>query len=112
MKLTITRNQSKKLLGGTNFELTAKVTLTGEEEALVKKYKADKEVLMEKEVTFFGKPLVLTITAGNLISGETYSCNNIAEILGYEENIIESCKIFKSYIQAMEQFGGEEVIEI
>ena len=112
MKLILKKGQSKKLMGGTSFELDAKVDLTGEEEALVQKYKADKEVLMNKEVVFFGKPLTLSITIGNLISGEIYKCSNIGEILEYEENIIESCKRFKDYIRAMEQFGGEEEIEI
>ena len=36
----------------------------------------------------------------------------ITEILAYENNVIEACNTFKDYIKAIEQFGGEEVIEI
>lgn len=112
MKLRITRDQSKKLMGGASFELTAKVDLTDKEAELVKKYKADKEVLMDGVVVIFGKSIPVTTTIGNLVSGETFKCSNIGEIIEYEENVIASCKTFKSYISAMEQFGGEEIIEI
>jgi len=43
MKLAIVRDQAKKLLGGVNFELRARVELTAEEAELVKKYKVDNE---------------------------------------------------------------------
>lgn len=45
MKLFITRDQAKGLLGGTKFELTARVELGSEESGLVSKYKADKAAL-------------------------------------------------------------------
>jgi hypothetical protein len=50
MKLFITRDQAKGLLGGVKFELRARVELTNEEAELVRKYKAQKETLLKKEV--------------------------------------------------------------
>jgi len=108
MKLVIARDQSKGLLGGNKFELTVRVQLTSEENDLVKKYKAGSEVLVVKEGLFGGqKPL----TIGSLMEGQTFKCNNIAEILEYENSVKESCEAFKNYLELMRGFGGEETIE-
>lgn len=113
MKLYITRDQSKGMLGGVKFELKARVELTSEEASLVEKYKVGKEVLLKKEIKipFTGKAIVLDITIGSLVSGQTFKCNDIAEILEYERNIKESCESFKNYVEVMKHFGGEEVIQ-
>lgn len=113
MQLVIKKDQSKKLMGGMSFELLAKVQLTENEAALVSKYKADKEVLMKKEfkIPFTGRAIVLNITIGSLIAGQTFKCNDIGEILEYENSVKESCEAFKNYIEVMGSFGGEEVIE-
>ncbi|MGB8657730.1 MAG: hypothetical protein WCE90_08100 [Candidatus Zixiibacteriota bacterium] len=113
MRLFIRKEQAKGLLGGVKFELGARVELTNEEAELVKKYKAEKEVLLKKEVKipFTGRALVFDITIGSLTAGQTFKCNDIAEILEYEKSIKESCEAFKNYIEVMRNFGGEEVIE-
>lgn len=113
MKLYITRDQAKGLLGGTKFELSAKVELTSEESALVSKYKADKEILLQKEIKipFTSKSLVLDINIGGLMVGQTFKCKDIADILEYEKNVKEACGIFKNYLEVMKNFGGQEVIE-
>ena len=113
MKLTIKRDQAKGMLGGTKFELTAKVELTGEESSLVSKYKADKEILLQKEIKipFSNKSLILDINIGGLVVGQSFKCKDIADILEYEKNIKEACGIFKNYIEVMKNFGGQEVIE-
>lgn len=113
MRLILNRDQAEKMLGGMSFELRAKVELTEHESSLVQKYKAHKEILMKKEVKipFTGRSLVLNITIGSLIGGQTFKCNDIGEILEYEINVKESCEAFKNYLQVMENFGGQEVIE-
>lgn len=113
MRLFITRDQAKGFLSGVKFEMKARVELTGEEAELVKKYKADKEVLLKKEVKipFTGRAVVFDITIGSLIAGQAFKCNDVAEILEYEKNIKESCGAFKSYIEVMKNFGGEEAFE-
>lgn len=113
MKLYITRDQAKGLLGGVKFVLNARTELTNEERELIKRYKADSEVLLKKEVKILltGKSIVLNLTIGSLISGQNFKCKDIAEILEYEKNVKESCEAFKNYIEVMKNFGGEEIIE-
>lgn len=113
MKLYITRGQAKGVFGKVKFSLKARVELNNEEAALVKKYKAQDEILLEKElkIPFLKKKYVLLLKVGSFIMGEEFKCKDIADILQYEENIKEACKIFKNYIEVMKSFGGEEVIE-
>jgi len=113
MKLSITKDQAKGMFGGVKFELEAKVELTNEESELVKKYKADKEVLLKKEIKipFTGRAIVLDITIGSLVGGQAFKCNDIAEILEYEKSVKDSCEAFKNYITVMKHFGGKEVFE-
>lgn len=113
MKLTIVRNQASGMFGGVKFELHAKVTLTPEEAALIGKYKADKEVLLKKEfkIPLTGRAITLDLTIGSLMAGQNLKCNDIAEILAYEESVKESCEKFHNYLDVMQSFGGEEVIE-
>lgn len=113
MKLMITRDQAKGMFGGVKFQLDAKAELTSEEAAIVKKYKADKEVLVRKEVKIplTDKVISLAITIDSLIAGQTFKCNDITEILETEKNVKEACETFKKYIMVMNHFGGQEVIE-
>lgn len=113
MKLYITRDQAKALLGGVKFELRAKAELTNEEADVVKKYKADKEILLKKEVKipFTGRSVELDIKIENLIAGQTFKCADVADILETEKNVKEAAENFKNYIEVMKNFGGQEVIE-
>lgn len=113
MKLFIVRDQAKGFMGGTKFELNAKVELTSEEAALVSKYKTDKEVLLQKEIKipFTSKVVVIDINIGSLVSGQVFKCKDIADILEYEKNVKEACESFKNYLEVMKHFGGQEVIE-
>lgn len=113
MKLFIKRDQASGMFGGVKFELSAKVELTSAESDVIRKYKADKEVLLKKEIKIplTGKAIILDITIGSLVGGQSFKCNDIAEILEYEKNIKESCEMFKNYIVVMSSFGGQEVVE-
>ena len=113
MKLFIKRDQAKGLLGGVKFELSGRVELSPAEAELVRKYKVEKELLLKKEVKipFTGRSLSLDLTIGSLLSGQTFKCSDIAEIVETESNLKESCESFKRYIDLMNQFGGEEVVE-
>jgi hypothetical protein len=113
MKLAIVRKQASGMFGGVKFEFQAKVNLTPEESALINKYKADKEVLLKKDVKipFTGRALSFDLTIAALVNGQTFKCNDIAEILEYESNVKESCQTFHNYLKVMASFGGEETIE-
>lgn len=112
-KLYIKKDQSQGVFGGIKFDLTARVELTSEEAGLVKKYKADKETLLKKEVRIplTGKSLVIDVTIGSLVTGQIFKCNDIAEILEYEKSVKEFCEGFKNYLEVMKGFGGEETVE-
>ncbi len=113
MTLKLARNQASGMFGGVKFELTARVALAADETALINKYKADKEVLLKKEVKIplTGRALLIDITIGSLVGGQAFKCNDIGEVLEYESNIKESCQKFRDYLTVMHSFGGEEVIE-
>lgn len=111
MKLLITRDQDKGLMGGISFFLKAQVELTNEEQELVKKYKAHKEILLSKNIQALGNTLTLNIKIGGLIEGESFKCKDISEILTTEANLKEACQNFKNYLEVMKGFGGQEIIQ-
>ena len=113
MKLHIRRNQASGMLGGIKFELIGKVVLTQEESDLIKRYKAEKQVLLKKEIKipFTSRALTLDITIGSLVNGQTFKCEEIGDILETEKELKDSCQTFKLYIEAMKSFGGEEILE-
>jgi hypothetical protein len=101
------------MFGGVKFELEAKATLTPEESGLVNKYKVHDEVLTEKhiKIPLTDRALIIKITIGSLVSGQAFKCNDISEILNYEEEIKASCGKLRQLIEVMKTFGGEEIIE-
>lgn len=103
MKLIIRRNQDKGFFGGISFVLEARVQLTPAEDELVKKYKAHKEVLYHKGERRY--------TINDLLSGVTDKCKDVTILLDNESVYKESCKHFKTLLDVMASFGGEEVIE-
>ena len=111
MQLHITRDQSKGFMGGVKFELEAKVDLTQEEADLVKRYKADKAALMQKVVSVFGREISFDLKVDDLVKGQSFSCNDIGDILETESNVKEACETFKTYLEVMKSFGGRETIE-
>lgn len=70
MKLQITKDQGKGLLGGVRFQLDARVELTPEEAELVKRYKADEEALLQSEITVFGKKLTFDVRIKDLVGAK------------------------------------------
>ena len=116
MKLIIIRDQAKGFLGGVKFELRAQVQLTTEEAELVNRYKAGTEVLTVRESGLlerlgpFGKA-EKPLTIQDMVSGQTFKCKDIAEILAWEETVKGVCGAFRTYLEVMKNFGGQEVIE-
>ena len=105
MKLIIRRDQDVGLLGGISFVLTARVELTSEEEALIKKYKAHRAVL------FVGSNGNREYTIEHLVTGVRDKCKDISVLLANEELYKEVAARFKIFLEVMQSFGGEEVIE-
>ena len=113
MRLRISRDQARGLLGGVKFELKARVELRSEEVDLIRKYRADNEVLVEREIKIplTNKVFTLGININGLVNGQTFKCKDVAEILETEKSVKDACEAFKNRIEAMKHFGGEEVIE-
>jgi hypothetical protein len=113
MQLHLRKSQAAKFFGGVKFELGAKVTLTDEEAKLVDKYKVQDEVLVEKQIKipFTDRALLIKLTIGSLVSGQSFKCNDIGEIIHYEETIKSSCSELRQRLEVMRGFGGEEVFE-
>ena len=111
MRLHITRNQAKGLLGNVKFELNSRVELTEEEDKLIKKYNTRQEILFLGKVNILGVILNTRINIEDLVKGHTFKCGNIAEIIRYEKIVRDSCATFKNYIEIMKNFGGEDIIE-
>ncbi len=113
MRLSISRDQAKGLLGGVKFELQAKTQLTPEEAEIVKRYKADKEVLLNKEIKipFTGRSMKFDLKIEDLVRGQTFKCTDVTDIIETEKNVKEACENFKNYLHVMKDFGGEEIIE-
>jgi hypothetical protein len=103
MKLIIKRDQDKGFLGGISFVLEARVVLTPEEEELVKKYRAQNEVLYNKDK--------IEYTAKDLLHGVRDKCKDVTILLNNEDVYKEACDHFKTLLDVMASFGGEEVIE-
>ena len=114
MKLVIRRDQKAKtgLLGGhkgVSFLLTCRVELTPEEQELVKKYKAEFHPLTF--VTDREGNRRVKDTVSSLMSGVTEEMDDITVLLNNEEVVRNACNDFKTLLDVMATFGGEEVIE-
>ncbi len=114
MKLIIKRDQEAKtgLLGGhkgMTFVLSCRVEITPEEKALIAKYKAESQPLVystDREGKSIPKYFVFSLT-----TGITERTQDITTLLNNEEIIKKACADFKTLLEVMASFGGEEVIE-
>lgn len=115
MKLVITKNQSKGIMGGVSFEVRAKVLLSDEEQKLVQHYNLSNEILLQKNlVSIWGQPTdtKLDIRVKQLLTGDAMKCKDLSEVIAFSDSLKSACETLKSYIQVAKEFGGEEVFEI
>ena len=129
MKLILNKSQRKTgMTGKIAFALQARVQLSPEEQASLKRYKFSKEVLYSKDnitpssyanaSTWGGigrnlaaAALNLVITVDDMVRGKTVECKSIVEMLDVEQTIKSSCEALKSLLQAASNFEGETVVE-
>jgi len=94
---------------GMTFLLSYRVELTSEEKALIAKYKAEHHALTyttSRDGTQLAKD-----TINSLMQGTTEEVKDITILLNNEQIIKDACKNFKTLLEVMASFGGEEVIE-
>jgi len=113
MKLIIRRDQKeqKGIFGGHKgmmFLLSCRVELTEEEKELIARYRAEEEPLTFKTV---GDTQVPGLKIGDLVQGVSYEVKDVTTLLYNEDVIKGACKEFKTLLEVMASFGGEEVIE-
>jgi len=113
MKLIIKRDQQAQtgIFGGhkgMSFMLSCRVELTPKEKALVTKYKAENHPLTF--VTREGVQIPKD-TINSLMLGTTEVLKDITILLNNEEIIKDACKNFRTLLNVMATFGGEEVLE-
>jgi hypothetical protein len=115
MKLILTKDQSKGMMGGVSFEVKAQVQLADEEKKLIQHYKLEKEILFQKKmVNIWGQPTdhLIDVKVMNLLSGQSYKCKSLDEVISYSDSLKEACETLKTYLEIAKSFGGQEVIEI
>jgi hypothetical protein len=129
MKLTLRRSQaSTGILSKTvQFSLNAKVQLSDQEAADVKKYKMGSEIIYSKDRMGYNEhandsaggmarnlaaiAAAITITVDDLVRGKTINCKDILEMMAIVEQVKGACGNFKAMLEASAQFEGEETID-
>lgn len=122
MKLIIVRDQASKgvMSKKIRFSITARVELTEQEQADIRKYKLGNTILYTNLVdrgsgvlgAISRKAMGVEFTINDLSNGRKIESEDIAEIIGLEEQIISAAKNFKEILQASSMFGNETVIEL
>ncbi|MEA5421358.1 hypothetical protein VB712_19205 [Spirulina sp. CCNP1310] len=114
MKLVLTKNQTKGMMGNVSFEVKASVKLSAEESSLIDHYKLRDTILFSKKMVFLGQIMdqEVQVRVRDLLSGEAYKCKDLSEVIGYSDSIKSACETLKAYLLVARNFGGEEIIEI
>ena len=137
MQLKIQRSQrTSGLMGKTVvFCLDARIELTPDETASVKKYKLGGQVIYNSNAALkhmeAGAAAVasggaggllrgaarlamtkmsLNITIDGLTSGQHVECKDLDEMLGAEEAIMEGCRVLRGYLGVASTFDGRETV--
>ena len=129
MRLLLNKGQKQTgmMSKSVTFQLTARVELDGNEQAL-DRYKFGKEILYSKEnvarssysdrTTWSGiarnlsaAAMNLNLTVNDLIRGKTIECKSIAEVLDVEDTIKQGCEVLKGMLTACQTFEGETVLD-
>lgn len=108
MKLILKRSQAqeKGLLGrhkGTKFILSCRVELTPEEEALIAKYNLEDDK--------YSAVYPSTIKQTSAYGEHKFEMEDIARLIDMENSIKEECENFKSLLNLMSTYDGEDIIE-
>lgn len=123
VKLILNKNQKTSGLMNNkiSYSLEVKADLTHEELENIKKYNMSDTVLysnVEGNPTESAWKAIKTIATSTVIkvsdlaNGRLIECKDFMEIIAVEEQVKSACVNLKNLLEAMANFGGEEVIEI
>ncbi|MDM8567287.1 hypothetical protein QUF74_16770 [Candidatus Halobeggiatoa sp. HSG11] len=117
MKLIVKKEQhqsdKKSLFSGQKsilFSLFAKIEITQEEQELIDKYRVGDRGLIWATDSDGDRFPILTVK--KLVQGYTKDSGDINILITFEEELKSECKKFKAFLEIMESFGGDEIIEI
>jgi hypothetical protein len=114
MKLLLTKNQSKGIMGKVSFEVKAQVELVNEEKKLIEHYSLGNEILFQRKMTnIWGQPTdhLIDVRVRDLIAGLSYKCKSLDEMISYSECLKTACETLKRYLVIANSFGGKEIFE-
>lgn len=131
MKLLIQRNQKSGFTGKAKYTLYVRAQLTDAEAEIVRRNRLENELLLyfdrdeykagfarnaKDEGGFWGMAMRMmrdvALTVAALIQGETFTCDNVGQLLSVEAETLIAAKNLKRYIQTAATFGGELALDI
>jgi hypothetical protein len=80
--------------------------------ALIKKYKADREIIYQMERSLLGRKWEVSFTLGDFLQGTSVKNKNLIELVTLENAVVDACKYINVILNALAKIGQEEVIEI
>lgn len=113
MKLSITRTQSKSMMGGgVNFEVKVRLIPTDEERNLINHYKLANEVvtISNKKSAWTGR--LKDVKIKDVVDGTTFKAKDLGEVIGYTETVVAISENLMQYLEVARKFGGEEILEV
>lgn len=90
------------------FSLQCRVELSEKERDLVDRYRVADHVLTWREQ---GDRQVPGLTIQDIVRGTAQEVDEVTTLLSNEEVIKSACQEFKTLLEVMATFGGEEIIE-
>lgn len=115
MKLALVSSQSKGLMGGVSFEVKGRVDLAPEEQQLIRHYKLEGSVVLKKKAkNIWGQvtDMDVAVSVKNLLSGDSFKCKSLDEVISYRESLITACRNLKAYLDVARTFDNEVIVDI
>lgn len=121
MQISLRRSQKTGMMGKSQYFLAVRANLTSEEKDIINKNRLGKEVLVYHEKTGEAESLTgaimksmkdTVLTVESFHNGVTFTCNNVAELLGIEDEVRNAALNLRAYIEVARHFGGEEVVNV
>lgn len=113
MQLRIRRDQSEQrgMLGGyrgMSFSLFAHVVLTHEEQELINRYKGVGDTHLGA-IRGGSEPVLVTVRT--LMEGQRFDTSDVLVLTSAEDELKQGCAAFRTLLNVMNSFGGEELFE-
>ena len=121
MKLSLQRSQKSGFTGKATYSLLVRAQLTEDEKNIINRNNLGRELLVYHDKTGAADSLAgaiiktmrdTALTVEGLYNGTTFTCKNVAEMMGIEDEVREAALRLRTIIELARNFGGEEVIDV